>query len=174
MRWRSPLLGALQLPPKRRAQGFFAVYAQPVRFATAAARGAGSGNWIRIRVRFNFGWGRVKNLWRNDCGATGKPYPLNETQPLSHGTEGRTAVRSGGPRWFRIFFMQNRLRYGTGTGTDTWTWRVHSFSRRFRCAVRTGVVRNAGGAARRRWGGGKQFDVLKSVLSDPKLGIFFL
>ncbi len=160
MRWRSPLLGALQLPPKRRAQGFNAVYAQPLRFATAAAWAAGTGSQIRIRVRFNIGWGRVKNLWRNGCGATGKPYPLDKTQPLSHGTEGRTAVRSGGPRWFRIFFTQNRLRYGTGTSTDIWTWRVLSFSRRFCCAVGTSIVRNAGGAARRRWGGGNQFDML--------------
>ena len=113
------MLGGLQLPPKRRTQGFDAVYAQPFRFATAAARAAGNGSKIRIRVRCNIGWGRVKNLWRNNCFAAGKPYPLYETQPLSHGTEGRTAVRSGGPRWFRIFFTQNRLRYGTGTGTDT-------------------------------------------------------
>jgi hypothetical protein len=42
MKRRSPLLGALQLHPKRRAQGFDAVYAQPFRFATDAVWAAGT------------------------------------------------------------------------------------------------------------------------------------
>jgi hypothetical protein len=105
-------------------------------------------------VRFYLGWGRIKNLWWNYFHATGKPYPLSYTQPLSHGTEGRSAVRGCGPRWSRILMSQNRLRYFTGTGTGTWTRLVLSFSLSFRCAVGTNRVRNTCRAARRRWGRG--------------------
>ncbi len=78
-------------------------------------------------------------------------------------------------RWSRILMSQNRLRYSTGTGTGTRTRLLHSFSRRFRCAVGTNGVRNDGGAVAGGGGGGEvsvgyvEFGSFRS-----KLEIFFL